>query len=144
MSEIEKAASTFLSGFNCAESIVSTYATRFGIDRESALKLACGLGAGMARMGSVCGAVTGSYLVLGLRYGRTDALDESSRDKVYELVREFTERFMAKHGSILCRDLLGCDLGTPQGYKEASDKSLFTEVCPIFVRGAAGILEEML
>lgn len=144
MSKVEEAASTYMSGFNCAESIVSTYAPRFGIDRDKALKLACGLGAGMGKTGNACGAVAGAVVVLGLRFGRTEPEDEVSKDHVYDSVREFTRRFSAENGSISCNDLLGCDIGTERGYKEASDKELFTEICPSFIKKAAVILEEML
>jgi C_GCAxxG_C_C family probable redox protein len=144
MSEVEKATSTYMSGFNCAESIISTYAPRFGIDRDTALKLACGFGAGMGKMGNVCGAVTGAFVILGLRYGRTVPEDEGSKEQVYDSVREFTRRFIAKHGSITCNDLLGCDISTEEGREEATDKELFTEICPSFVTKAAEILEEML
>lgn len=144
MSEVEKAVSTYMSGFNCAEAIVSTYAPRFGIDRDNALKLACGLGAGMGKTGHVCGAVAGAVVILGLRYGRTETEDEASKERVYDSVREFTGRFKAANGSILCTDLLGCDISTERGYKEASDKELFTEICPLFVKKAAAMLEDML
>ncbi len=33
-------------------------------------------------------------------------------------------------GTLDCSALLGADMGTPQGIKEAADRSMFTRVCP--------------
>jgi len=48
------------------------------------------------------------------------------------------------HDSIICKDILGCDISTPQGLRTAREEALFSKVCPKFVRDAAEILEEML
>jgi hypothetical protein len=63
---------------------------------------------------------------------------------VYDSVREFTRRFVAENDSISCEGLLGCDISTELGYEEASNKELFTEICPLFVKEAARLLDEML
>ncbi len=44
----------------------------------------------------------------------------------------------------MCRQLLGRDLSTPEGMKEAKDKGLFSSICPRMVQDAVEILEEML
>ena len=44
----------------------------------------------------------------------------------------------------MCRELLGCDLTTPEGMKEAKDKGLFSTICPRMMQDAVEILEEML
>ena len=98
----------------------------------------------MGRMGETCGAVTGALMVIGLKYGKTKAGDEGARDKTYELVGEFVARFKDHHGSIACRELLGCDLSNPEGLKTAKEKGLFDNLCPQFVQDATEILEEIL
>jgi C_GCAxxG_C_C family probable redox protein len=95
-------------------------------------------------MGATCGAVTGALMVIGLKYGKTKAEDEGARNKTYELVGEFVARFKDRHGSIVCRELLGCDLSNPEGLKIASEKGLFDTLCPQFVQDATEILEEIL
>jgi C_GCAxxG_C_C family probable redox protein len=144
MSKAEQAVSCFKEGFGCAPAILSTYASDFGLDRELALKLACGFGAGMGRMCETCGAVTGAFMVIGLKYGKSVAEDNQAREKTYELVREFADRFKARNLSIVCRDLLGCDIGTPEGMKIAKEKGLTGTLCPKFIRDAVEILEEIL
>jgi C_GCAxxG_C_C family probable redox protein len=64
----EVAADRFLSGYNCAQAILYAFGPDLGLDGETALKVATGLGAGMGRRGEVCGAVTGGILALGLKY----------------------------------------------------------------------------
>ena len=94
--------------------------------------------------GGVCGAVTGAYMVLGFKFHK-EADQRQARHRTYDLVREFNERFKARHGTVICRELLaGVDLGTPSGKQEAADKKLFNTLCPGFVRDAAETLEALV
>jgi hypothetical protein len=67
-----------------------------------------------------------------------------TKELVYNRVQEFTDRFKAQNGSLTCRDLLGCDISTPDGHQVAKEKSLFTTVCPKLVKDAVEVLGEML
>lgn len=124
--------------------MLSTYGPRSGLDREMALKVAGAFGGGMGRLGESCGAVTGALMVIGLKHGKIKDDDDAARERTYELVHEFTTRFRARNESILCRELLGHDLATPEGMEAVADKQLFTVLCPRFVRQAAEILEQIL
>ena len=143
MSKVEQAVERFKDGFNCSQAVVGTYSEQFGLDCEKAFKVATGFGGGM-RMGETCGAVTGAFMVLGLKHGNTTAEDKAAKAKTYEKVIEYTSRFKARNGSVVCKDLLGCDISTPDGMKKAQDDGLFDSVCPKMVREASEILEEML
>ncbi|HUT96889.1 MAG TPA: C-GCAxxG-C-C family protein [Dehalococcoidales bacterium] len=88
--------------------------------------------------------VTGALMVIGLKHGATVAGDEASQEKAFSLIGRFLERFKDRHGSILCRELLGYDISTPEGLQAAKDKGLFGKLCPGFVRASAEILEELL
>jgi C_GCAxxG_C_C family probable redox protein len=90
--------------------------------------------AGGLTEGQVCGAVTGAIMVIGLCYGDRDR----PREDTYEPVNRFLRRFESAHGSIICRDLLGCDLET------ARQNDRFSEVCPLLIRTAAQIIEELI
>ena len=144
MNKADKALSCFKDGFNCSQSVFSIYAVEMGVDRDTALKVAQAFGGGMAQMGETCGAVTGAFMVIGLKYGKMKADDDEARRKTYALTREFAEKFKARNGTIICRELLGCDIGTPDGQRIAKEKQLFSNVCPGFVRNAVNILEEIL
>ena len=141
--KIEKAVERFNNGFNCSQAVFASYSEQFGLDCERAFKVATGFGGGM-RMGETCGAVTGAFMVLGLKYGNTTAQNQQAKEKTYEMIIEFTNRFKALNGSVSCRELLGCDISTPEGQKKARDEGLFSAVCPEMVKNAAEILEEML
>ena len=76
-------------------------------------------GGGIGHMGETCGAVTGVIMVIGLKYGKTRAEDEQIEEKAYSLIQEFVEKFNSRNGSIICRELLGYDISTPEGMKLA-------------------------
>lgn len=144
MNEVEKAVSCFGQGFMCSQALLSAYAEQFGVDRETALKVSAAFGGGMGRMGEICGAVTGAFMVIGLKYGRIEIRDTVSHEKTTGLVQAFSERFKSLNGSIICRELLGCDLGTEEGQKIFVDKKLRDTLCIKFVRDAATIVRDLL
>jgi C_GCAxxG_C_C family probable redox protein len=144
MSYVEDAATCFQGGFNCAQAVLSAFAVELGLERELALRVAGGFGGGMGRLGEVCGAVTGAIMVLGLKYGKVRTEDDAAREEAYQRVQEFAQQFRARHGALRCRDLLGCDLSTPEGRREAHDRGITATLCPQLVRDAAEIAEGLL
>jgi C_GCAxxG_C_C family probable redox protein len=144
MSKVKQAVSCFEEGFSCSQAVLSTYAPQFGLDREAALKIAGPFGGGMGGMGHTCGAVTGAFMVIGLKYGRVQAEDIQTKEQAYSLVKEFTRRFASRNGSIMCRELLGLDISTPEGRLLAQDEGLFATLCPKLVQDAAEIIEQIL
>lgn len=141
---IQFALSRFKEGFSCSQSVLSAYADVFGLDLNVALKISQPFGGGIARRGEVCGAVSGAFMVIGLKYGRTQADDTVARDKTYEAVTAFIHKFRSLHGSINCKELLGCDLSSEEGYKRAEEEGLFENLCPKFVRDASDIVGDLI
>jgi len=139
-----KALACFRSGFGCAQSVFSAYAPLLGLDRETALKVACGCGGGMGQLGEVCGALTGAFMLAGLKHGNTRKEDSAAKNKTYALVAELAERFRAQHGDIRCRDLLGCELNTKEGMAAFKDRKLLKLKCEKYVAAAAALVEELL
>ena len=144
MSKSRDAVDLFYDGFLCSQAVLSVYSEQFGMDRAVALKIAEGFGGGMGRMGLTCGAVTGAYLVISLKYGSVSAEDTESREQIYNLIKRFTKKFESRNGSIVCSELLGCNIGNSEGYEEAKKNDLFKIVCPGFVEDAVKILELIL
>src|SRR5512137_2490461 len=103
MTRIEEAVALFKQGSSCSQAVVAAFAPSLGLDRDTALRLASGFGGGMGRLAETCGAVTGAFMVLGLKYGAATT-DKQAKETIYALVRDFAQRFKAVHGSILCRD----------------------------------------
>ena len=140
----EQAVNNFKNGLNCSQAVLSVYAEELGLSREIAWKIAGGFGGGMGRMAQTCGAVTGAFMVLGLKYGDADIPDTKIKEKMYGLVREFAHQFENHNGSIVCSELLGCDISKPEGVVTAKENGLFTSVCPKMVREAVEIFEKMI
>jgi C_GCAxxG_C_C family probable redox protein len=141
--KVKLAVERFKKGFNCSQAVLGSYSEQFGLDCSHAFKLAAGFGGGM-RMGQTCGAVTGAFMVLGLKYGSAAAKDQRSKAKTNEKISEYISRFKARNGSLLCKELLGCDISRSEGMKKAQKKGLFDSVCPKMVQDAAEILEDLL
>jgi C_GCAxxG_C_C family probable redox protein len=144
MNRVEHALSMFEEGFVCSQALLVTYGDQFGLDRDSALKVSAAFGGGMCRMGDACGAVTGAFMVIGLKYGNVEPKDKKTREKTYKMARQFVRKFEDRNGSINCKALLDCDISTPKGLSTAREKKLFQTVCPKYVRDAAEIVEEIV
>ena len=128
--------------YNCAQSVLAAYAADYGLEKDKALSIAVGFGAGMGRAQEVCGAISGAIMVLGLSSGFTEA---DSRDKinvVYAKVRRLLDDFSAKEGTVKCRELLeGCDLATEEGQKIFKEQNL-KEKCRRCVRLCCELLDK--
>jgi C_GCAxxG_C_C family probable redox protein len=114
------------------------------MDSELAKKIATGFGGGIGRLGESCGAVTGAIMVIGLKHGMTEVSNKEAKETTNERVNEFVNKFKERNNTIICRDLLGHDLSTPEGMKNVHDKNLTNELCPGYVKDAAEILEQIL
>jgi len=140
MNKADKAAELFSQGVNCAQAVFSVYSDELKIDRETALKIAHGFGAGMGRLQEVCGAVTGAFMVLSFKHGSISVNDTAVREKIYDLVKEFAARFKERNQTIICKDLLGSDLINGD---KAINAVKVKAICPKLVRDAVEILEEL-
>lgn len=142
-SNADEARALFEQGFNCAQSVLVACSEPYGLDPETALRVAAGFGGGMGSMGETCGAVTGAFMVIGLKLGATGPKNARARERVIGKVRAFAERFRERCDHVLCRDLIGCDLITEEGRQKARDTGITESLCPKLVH-AADILAEVL
>jgi C_GCAxxG_C_C family probable redox protein len=78
-------------------------------------------------------------MALGIRYGRNGS-SVKKRLRAYDLANRFYKQFEQQHGSILCRELIGCDLSNGEGLDKARKEKVFEEKCVHFVRKAVEIL----
>jgi C_GCAxxG_C_C family probable redox protein len=144
MTKIDTALSLFNQGFNCAQALLIAYGIELGLNRETALKIATPFGGGMGLMGETCGAVTGAFMVIGLKYGITTP-DRNEKIKTYELIGRFVEEFKSSSAvhSIVCNELLGFDISSKKSHNHDTG-DIINEKCPHYVKKAAEILEEIL
>lgn len=145
LSRVERAAATFEEGYTCAQAVFATYADLFGMDRETALKLASPMGGGMGRMREVCGAVSAMALLAGLKEGNTDPSNEAAKEHIYLLTRQMAGKFKEEHGTMICRELLGLECMEESAKpSERTDRYYRERPCTRLVATAARIVEEML
>ncbi len=142
MTEENEAVGLFNQGFNCAQAVLSVFARSYGLERDTATRIAQGFGAGMGRSDETCGAVSGGIMVLGLRYGGTRADDTEARETTYAAVADFLQRFRKLHGSLECTTLLGYNLADQRQRAEA--KKRVPARYPILVSDAVTLLETMV
>lgn len=136
MNSIEEAVQLFGQGYMCSQAVFAAFSEDFDLPKEQALKIGACFGSGMRR-GEVCGACTGALMALGLKYGEDKA-------KSNEVCERFLDEFENENGSIICNELLGCDIRTEDGVEYARENNLFSEFCPKMVESAAKILNEMI
>lgn len=118
----EKALELHRQGCNCAQAVLCSVCSQYGLDQDTAFALTTFFGKGMRR-GEVCGAVTGALMALGLKHGTED-----SRRSLDSL--KFMNEFSQKFGSCICREIIG-----PEGTKKA-------ELCPSLIAFASEYLEK--
>ncbi len=131
----------FSSGLYCAESVLLALADAQGIESDLLPKIASGFCSGMARTCGTCGALTGAIMGVGLAFGRSDAGGslQASYVATQQLVREFEQEF----GTRACQELLGCDLGTPEGQAHFRENRL-GERCLKFTGRAAELAAQIV
>ena len=140
----EKALTCFQNNFNCSQSVLCALSHRTGLSEDASLKIATAFGTGIARNQLVCGAVTGALMAIGLKHGM--GLDSALENKknTYNIANDFIDEFKVKHKSIVCLDLLGVDMNTPEGQKKFERENLIVTKCGCFVADAAEIAEKYL
>lgn len=143
MNRSQHAGELFLSGYNCAQSVLLTFADDLKFSKELAQKLAAGFGGGMGKQQETCGAVTGAIMVLGLLKGEDVNNNEELKNAAYGSVKELSRRFTAAFKTTQCRELIGCDLNTPEGSAKFKDEKIMETICADCVRKAVLIVESL-
>lgn len=140
----QKAVEYFESGYNCAQSVFLAYAQKYGIDKETALKLSSSFGGGMGRLREVCGAVTSMFAIIGLEKGYTSNNDDDKKAKHYELIQKLAEEFKKEHSTIICRELLDLNEKTSSPIPSKRTKEYYEErPCSKFIRTACKLLSQI-
>lgn len=138
----EEALAYFNNGLNCAQTVLSAFCETYRLSKEDAYRLANGLGSGF-RSGEVCGAVSGAVLVIGLKHGQNTLCDLEAKKNCNTKTEEFINLYQLKNESIICRDLLGCDISTQEGLERANEKNLYNTICVEKIKNAINLLEDL-
>ena len=120
----------------------------FGIEAGNDVipQIAFAFAGGIGNTGSVCGAVAGAVMAIGLRRGRGETMEEMLGNLA--VAREFRRRFEAEMGEIGCRELTGLDLTeedlTGEGLMQLMNSDIPQKVCFPAVGAAYRLVVELL
>ena len=107
----QQAVENFMQGYGCCQSVVAAFADLYGMDRDTALRVAAGFGGGVGRMRMMCGAVSALVILAGLKEGQTEGSDRQGKASCYATVQKLVKEFERQNGSVICAELLkmnGC------------------------------------
>ena len=143
MERHQTAVKEFMDGYRCSQAVLAAYARDFDLDMDLARQISLPL-AGGSGVGGACGAVSGAYLVIGMKHGFAHPGDPQRLMKVIAQIRAFVERFKALHGEIDCPKLIGLDIFSEEGHRTFVEKNVKVERCAHFVADAVKILGAIL
>lgn len=128
-------------GWLCSESVLLATSDWLGIRNELIPKIASGFGAGIGGSGSVCGAISGGVIALGLKFGRADPKQEN---RAYTFSSELLARFEKEFAHITCRELTGCDLTIETGRRSYRDGKMWETKCRQYIARSTAIVFEII
>ena len=137
---IDKAQSFFDQGYACSQSVLLAFADQFDIDLKTAKLISSTFGGGMGRLRQKCGAVTGGFMVLGLKYGNENPKDLDTKLAAYKKVRELNKQVEDIHGTSNCSEIL-------QKFASEADvaqRKHHEIICRKVVADATGLVYDMI
>lgn len=134
----------FNDGLNCAQSVLCSFKAEIDVPESELQKISAGFGGGMAKLQQTCGAVTGSYMVVGLMDKTLIPNDSNSREKTNILLQEFDYEFKRIHKSTQCSDLLGINLLSEDGKVQFEELNLRENVCERCIEDAVTLIESKM
>jgi C_GCAxxG_C_C family probable redox protein len=140
----QKALESFRSGLNCAQAVLTVYSDEMNFDNNLAQSISCGFGAGMGRLQDTCGAVTGSFMVLGIYNCKQFADNSARKEATYSMIQKFSEKFKQLNGSTDCISLLKCDIKSAEGFRFAKENHLFDTVCEKCISDSIAIVNQLM
>lgn len=140
--EQNKAMKIMKQGHGCSESVLLAVSQEFGIENEAIPKIASCFAGGIGNSGSVCGAVTGAVMAIGLIAKEGESMDDYL--KKLSMAQEFRQRFEDEMKTINCHELTGADLTTPEGIDEFMKSDIPQKVCFPAVGKAFNIVMDIL
>lgn len=140
----KRALQLFTEGSSCAQAILATYGPSNGLPEDLCFKVASGLGGGVGRRQSICGAISAGAIVIGLKFGNSQHGDSEKKELTSKIVGEFVDECERVLGGSQCSTLLGIDLKDTQAKTAAKESGLLERVCNKAVEQCALILERYL
>ncbi len=117
--------------YNCAQAVACAFCDKLGRDEKEVFEMMEAFGLGMGTMGT-CGAVSAMAAVVGMVESDGALSDPKTKKNCYKSMKELTQKFKEKNGTVICRELKGIDT-----------KKVIRS-CDGCVQDAAELLEEYL
>lgn len=145
MTRRELAMDNFKKGYNCSQSIIMAFEDMLPVDKTTLSKMASSFGGGMGRLREVCGSVSGMFMIAGLLYGYDGPETGQVKADHYARIQELARRFEEKHGTIVCREMLGLSVRHDVPVPEARTEEYYKKrPCAEIIGDAAEILEQYI
>jgi C_GCAxxG_C_C family probable redox protein len=120
LDQVEKSVSGLMGKYhNCAQCTLAGIQQVTGLKDDGLAKASTGFAGGVAGMQSVCGALTGGILALGMKYGRDYSFLEGPPEAALKKQAEAMEQaerlakwFEREFGTVLCKELRKKHMGT--------------------------------
>lgn len=129
----------FGQGYSCAEAVFLAGREELLTDSDEVpSSVASCFGGGVARTGSICGALSGAFMIIGLAYNRILPEEKELAQKAYEAAQSVHKEFAERFGTVDCRDLTGYSF--PEQFSEFAKDPAAREKCKEYVEYAARLL----
>jgi len=137
---VSKALSRFDEGYACSQSVVLAFSEEFDLDERTAKLISANFGGGMGRLREKCGALTGGFMVLGLKYGNVEPKDLDTKLASYKKVRILNKQMLNVYESTECSALLKKHASE----QEVNDRKHHKIICRKIVGNVTGMVYDLL
>lgn len=105
--------------------------------------MATPFGGGVARWGTICGAVVGAAMGIGFVFGCTRGEEKEKKEKTYAKVQQMIRDFEKDHGTIQCRQLIQLNLLDPEDRKKFQELNM-RKRCAQFVAKCTNLARQLI
>ena len=140
--DLEEISKLYYEGYDCAQSVIYAMKDRIDANTDDIMRSVSCMGMGLLQ-GSVCGAILGAYVIIGLKYGN-DKPDFSMKGLALVKKEQFMIEFRKKYNGITCPELMGLDIRKGEDNIKAFQGGVYTNHCPKMCLDIVNILEKIL
>lgn len=140
--ELEEISKLYDEGYDCAQSVIYAMKDHIDANVDDVMRSVSCMGMGLLQ-GSVCGAILGAYVVIGLKYGN-DKPDFSMKGLALIKKEQLMMEFRKKYNGITCPELMGLDIRKSEDNIKAFQGGVYTNHCPKMCLDLVNILEKIL
>jgi C_GCAxxG_C_C family probable redox protein len=129
---IEKARAYFLTEdhtYGCAETTFMVLKEAYGLPDPADSSPAMALNGGIAYSGSLCGAISGAALAMGMLAERRMPDHKEAKRTARQIVAQLMDEFLATHQSVNCRDLIGMEIRDERQHQQFIESGIWRTRC---------------